>query len=222
MMPTVLGVSTWNEIQRRIWDCDLCVDNKRVACNIRQQTEAPVRPVKLILIGVAPPYVKNIQTKAVAKSAINDPKDNLRTFVQTALSCPWETLLERGLYLIHGVKCAIVPENRHQNPPTDVIDACAPPHFVQEILITRPSTVVVFGKAPFRALLRVPDVRPSLPQGLNLSCSVARLVDTTTGGLEVNANNWHFRLYGSPFPLQAQKQSAEILREAAREAGVLF
>ena len=160
-MATNLDIKKWNEIQETIWRCELCGENKRVACNIRQQTESPMRPVKLMLLGVAPPHVAGVETKTIARSATNNPEDNLRAFMNSDVRDSWDDLLERGLFLVHGVKCAITPEDRHQNPPVHVIDDCAPPHFVQEILLIKPSAVVVFGKAPFRALLRVPG-RPIL------------------------------------------------------------
>jgi uracil-DNA glycosylase len=213
--------AAWNKIQEKIWSCDQCRNNKRVACNIRQQTDPPSQLVKLMLVGVAPPHAEGVEKMTVADSATNDPNDNLRTFVVTALNSPWKSLLEKGLYLIHGVKCAIVPENRHQNPRGDVIDACTPNHFVQEILLTQPSAVVVFGKAPFRALLRVPGVRSSMPRGLGLSCSVAALVEKTGKGIAINIDEWKFQFFGSRFPLQAREEAAEIVCRAARHVGIL-
>lgn len=221
-MPNTFDSERWDEIQRKVWQCDQCLGNRRVACNIRQRTEAPSHPVKFMLVGVAPPHAFGVEIRTIAKSATNDPKDNLRAFVVAALGEPWEVLLARGLYLIHGVKCAIVPEDRHQNPPSDVIDTCVPDYFAQEILLTQPSAVVVFGMAPFRAILRVPNVRESVPPGLGFSCSVAALVEKTKGGVRINADSWNFQLFGSPFPLQARAQAADILREAARSVGVLL
>ena len=214
-------ISIWNEIQERIWSCDRCLNNDRVAWKIRQRTEAPSQPVKLMLVGVAPPHVNGVTTKTLANSATNDPNDNLRAFVVAALGDPWETLFARGLYLIHAVKCAIVPKDGHQNPPHDVIEACAPHHFVQEILLTQPSAIVVFGKAPFRAILRVPGVRQAMPRGLGFSCSVVTLAEKTKDGVRINTDAWNFQLFGSPFPLRAPNQAAEILREAASYAGVI-
>ena len=105
----------WSEVQGRIWDCELCREHGRVACVIRQQTEAPPRHVKLMLIGVAPPYTSGVETKSVADSATNDDDDNLRKlFVEATLGLPWATLVDRGLFLSHAVKCAIRPNDRHQ------------------------------------------------------------------------------------------------------------
>lgn len=220
-MPDQCDIVAWNEIQGRIWCCERCPGHERVACNIRQCTEGPSQPVKLMLVGVAPPYVAGVATRTFANSATNDANDNLRGFILAALGGPWDDLLARGLFLIHSVKCAIVPKDGHQNPPGDVVDVCVPPHLAREIQLTRPPAVVVFGKAPYRALLTVPGVRPSMPSGLDLSCSVATLVDRTRGGVEINADGWLFRLFGSPFPLRARGSAAEILEEAARRAGVV-
>ncbi len=220
-MTTNIDLVKWNEIQEKIWHCDTCHKNERVAINIRQQTQAPTRLVKLMLIGVAPPYTSDIGIKTIADSATSDSQDNLRNFILNVLGGQWESLLERGLLLVHCVKCAIVPKDRHQNPSIEVVDSCATRHFVQEVLLTHPSVVVVFGKAPFRAILTVPDVRSSVPSGLGLSCSVADLVRLTKGGITINTKEWHFRMYGSPFPLLKRQQAAEILRDAARYVGIL-
>lgn len=214
-------VAAWSDIQGRIWGCQLCRVQERVACNIKQHTDAPSASVKLMLVGVAPPHVAGVQTRTAANSATNDPHDNLRGFILATLGGPWADLLARGLFLIHGVKCAIVPEDGHQNPPDDVVDTCAPQHFAREIQLVRPPAVVVFGRAPHRALLRVPGVRASMLNGLGLSCSVAALVERTRGGAEINAGGWRFRLFGSPFPLRDRRLAAEILQNAARHAGVV-
>jgi hypothetical protein len=142
-------VKKWSEVQGRVWSCELCRAHERVACNIRQWTEAPNCSVKLMLIGVAPPYVRGITTKSVAKSATNDDDDNLRKFfVMATLGLSWDALLDRGLFLVHGVKCAIVPKDRHQNPPDDVVDACAPLH-----LAYRPINILTYtSRGPYGPL----------------------------------------------------------------------
>jgi hypothetical protein len=82
-----------------------------------------------------------------------------------------------------------------------------------------PPRVVVFGKAPYRALLKVPG-----PRGLEVSASVADLVDKTRGGVEFQTDGWKFHVHISPFPLQRKRLvpfAQEVLREATRLAGVL-
>ena len=215
------GIAAWNEVQGRIWGCEICREHERVACEIRQRTDSPTHHVKLMLVGVAPPHVAAVTTRTAANSATNDATDDLRLFILAALRHPWNDLLERALFLIHGVKCAIVPEDGHQNPPDDVVEVCAPRYFADEIRLTRPPVIVVFGKAPYRVLLAVPGVRHSVPTGLGVSCSVATLVERTTGGVEINAGGWRFRLFGSPFPLRAKRLATGILAQAARLAGVV-
>lgn len=215
-------MNTWEAIQAKIWTCDLCCKHERVACNIRQQTQKPDRPVKLLLIGIAPPYVSEVTQKTPAKSATNDANDNLRKFIEETLRCSWNNLLLRGLFLVHSVKCAIVPKDRHQNPPDDVVDACAPQHFGEELKLIRPPRVVAFGKTSYRALLKAPGV--TAPRDLGVSKSVATLVKQTKGGLEVQADGWKFKLHVSPFPLVAGKPdpiAVDVLREAARLSGIL-
>lgn len=216
-------MTEWSEVQGRIWICELCREHERVACAIRQRTEAPKRPLKLMLIGVAPPYMKEVKTKSVAKSATNNDDDNLRKlFVVATLGLSWADLLDRGLFLVHAVKCAIVPKDRHQNPPDEVVDACAPLYFADELKLTMPTRIVALGRAPFRALVKVPGI--NVPKGLGLSKRVEDLVELTRGGVEIKIDGWTSRLHVSPFPLSSKKHSAvaaEVLREAARLSGVL-
>lgn len=201
---STVAMDAWNNLQGRIRACELCRGHARVACDIRQETDAPDHHVKLLLVGIAPPYVRGVTQKSRARSATNHPDDNLRKlFILATLRFPWNDLLARGMFLIHSVKCAIVPKDRHQNPPVPVVDACAARHFVEELKLIRPPRVVAFGKAPCRALLKVPGVRT--PRGLGVSKSVATLAKQTRGGLEVQADGWSFSLHVSPFPLDGKK-----------------
>lgn len=214
-------MNTWEDIQTKIWTCELCCKHERV-CNIRQKTQKPVRLVKLLLIGIAPPYVSGVTQKTPAKSATNDDNDNLRKFIEETLCCSWNDLLLRGLFLVHSVKCAIVPKDRHQNPPNDVVDACASQHFGEELKLIRPPRIVAFGKVSYRALLKAPGM--TAPKDLGVSKLVATLVERTKDGLEVQADGWKFNLHVSPFPLVAAKPdpvATDILREAARLSGIV-
>jgi len=212
-------MNSWEDIQAKIWACQLCVRHGRVAYNIRQQTQKPDGPVKLLLIGIAPPYVSGVTKKTRAKSATNDAEDNLRKFIEKTLHCSWSNLLLRGLFLVHSVKCASVPKDRHQNPPDDVVDACAPQHFGEELKLIRPPRVVAFGKVSYRALLEAPGV--TAPKDLGVSKSVATLVEQTKSGLEVQEDGWKFNLHVSPFPRKLAPVATDILREAARLSGIV-
>lgn len=220
---TSVDVVSWTRIQAAIWACEACRDHNRVACKIRQQTDAPTCPVKLLLVGIAPPFEKSVEVKTRARSATNHAEDNLRKlFIPATLPGSWEDLLTRGLFWVHCVKCAIAVKDGHQNPPDPVVDVCASSHFAQEIGLLRPPQVVAFGKAPYRALLRVPGVKA--PRGLGVSTSVANLVERTRGGVEFQADGWKFTVHVSPFPLERKRPvplAQEVLREAARLAGVL-
>jgi hypothetical protein len=173
-------------------------------------------------VGIAPPYAGQVQNKTVAKSATNDPSDNLRKFIMDILVLPWDELLTRGLFLIHSVKCAIVPKDRHQNPPNDVVDVCVPHHFGEELKLIQPARIVAFGKVSYRALLKVPGIES--PKNLGVSKSVVALVKQTEGGLEVQADGWNFRLHVSPFPLASGHPdpiAAQVLRKAAQMSEIL-
>jgi len=216
-------MNSWEDIQAKIWACELCSRHERVACNIRQQTQKPDRPVKLLLMGIAPPYVKGVMQKTQAKSATNNADDNLRKlFILETLRLSWNDLLIRGLFLVHSVKCAIIPEDRHQNPPDDVVDVCAPRHFGEELKLIQPPRIVAFGKASYRALLRVLGM--TAPRDLRISKPIATLAEQTRGGVEVQADGWKFRLHVSPFPLAAGRRvplAIEVLQEAAQLSGIL-
>lgn len=169
---------TWQILQDTIWACELCRQDKRIACNIRQQTEPPTRDVRLLLVGIAPPYVEGTVQKTPAQSATNNPDDNLRKhFILATLPTSWEDLLNQGLFLFHSVKCAITVVDRHQDPPDKTVNDRAPHHFVREIQLIQPARVVVFGKAPYRAVLKIPGVKPL--RGLGVSARLSTLVDKT-------------------------------------------
>src|SRR5262249_38666511 len=105
-----MGIDTgsWKKVQDAIWACEVFHGHSRVACTIRQQTDPPARGIKLLLVGIAPPFEPGVALKTRARSATNHPDDNLRKlFVLATLPGTWEDLLERGLFLIHSVKCAI-------------------------------------------------------------------------------------------------------------------
>ena len=161
--------------------------------------------------------------KIPAKSATNNAADNLRSlFILETLHLSWNELLTRGLFLVHSVKCAIIPEDHHQNPPDDVVDTCAPRHFGEELKFIQPPRIVAFGKASCRALLKVPGM--TVPRELRISKSVTTLAEQTKGGLEVQADGWKFRLHVSPFPLAAGQRvplAMEVLQEAAQLSGIL-
>jgi hypothetical protein len=173
-------------------------------------------------MGIAPPYAKGVMQKTQAKSATNNADDNLRKlFILKTLRLSWNDLLIRGLFLVHSVKCAIIPEDRHQNPPDDVVDVCVPRHFGEEFEFIQPPRVVAFGKASYRALLKVPGI--TVPRELRISNSVTKLAKQTEGGLEVQADEWKFRLHVSPFPLAAGRRvplAVQVLQEVAQLSGI--
>jgi hypothetical protein len=74
----------WEAIQKRVWSCEACKGHERVQINVRQQTPAPVLPVRLLLVGVAPPGQGSPAARTNAKSATDDLEDNLRKFIEEA------------------------------------------------------------------------------------------------------------------------------------------
>lgn len=103
------GAAPWERGQAKIWECEKCATNPRVALTIRQRTISPNMSVSLLLVGLAPPHEDRVSVRKVAKSATKDPSDNVRLFVGQTLARPWDELAGKGLVLIHAVKCALVP-----------------------------------------------------------------------------------------------------------------
>ncbi len=216
------SLTTWAKIQERIWCCDACIGNPRVAVAIRQQTPAPVVPVQLLLLGVAPPYQDEIQGRTVANSATNDATDNLRSFVTDTLSHSWDDLLKSGVFLIHAVKCAIVPnEKGFQNPPNPVVDVCIPDHFGAEFALLRASHVVAFGRATLRAILKQPGV--AVPPRVGVSKTLESILSQWPDGIPCSLGSQSFTLHVAPFPRtpSAKRQTARIMRRAAELSGIL-
>lgn len=153
----------WREVQKRIWLCDKCNGNPRVECHLRQQTNvSDVGPVRLLVIAIAPPFQRGLRDKTIASSALNNPQDKLRLFVERTLEKPWPNLIDQGLFLLHSVKCAIVPDkDGFQNPPNKVVDLCASEYLSEEIHIMRPAVVLALGSAARRAVARYLDTNKS-------------------------------------------------------------
>jgi hypothetical protein len=132
--------------------------------------------------------------------------------------------LSRIMYLVKDKVLAVEGSLRQWQPPLgDLLLSLASSIELPTTLklLTGSAIFVLVGKSIYELFCPVPGLRPSMPRGLGFSSSVADLVEKTGGGVQVTADYWNFRLFGSPFPLQAQNQSAEILREAARYAGIL-
>ncbi len=214
-------MNVWDDIQKRIWTCDACLGHPRVQLAIRQQTPAPTVLVRLLLVGIAPPYEPGVCVRTVAKSAMNNRDDNLRTFITETLGRPWDDLVARGLFLIHSVKCAIVPdEEGFQNPPNPVIDQCTPDHFAAEFELVNAPRVVTFGKAPLRATLSHPSVIPL--QGVTKSKTLKVLISRWPSGIACKLGRQPFTLHVARFPRSnaAKKQASLVLEQATQLAGL--
>jgi hypothetical protein len=209
---------TWY-LQKRIWTCDACLGHPRVQLTIRQQTPAPAVPVRLLLVGVAPPYESGVCVRKVANSATNNPDDDLRIFIEKTLYRSWDDLVAKGLFLIHAVKCAIIPDEKgFQNPPNPVIDRCTPDHFAVEFELVNAPRVVVFGKAPLRATLSHPSV--IAPQGVTKSKTLEVLISRWPSGISCRLGRQPFTLHVARFPRSntAKKQASLLLEQAAQLA----
>lgn len=210
----------WGEIQNAIWGCQVCEGSDRVETLIRQQTPSPTIKTKLLVVGIAPPWAKGVNAKIAAKSAITDPEDLLRGFLEETLEISWDDLCCRGLVFLHAVKCAIRPNDHgFQNPQTGVVNECASRHFVREFKAVKAPIVVALGQAPLRAILKSPGFEPV--DELKLS-PLSQYVTQDCQGIRVRVEGCRFQLYVSWFPRgENKKEAARIVRKAAKAARLL-
>jgi len=215
-------VAPWEWIQTKIWDCERCATNPRVALKIRQRTISPKMFVSLLLVGLAPPHEAGVFVRKVAKSATNDPSDNVRLFVEETLAQPWDALTCKGLFFIHAVKCAIVPDaHGSQDPPPPVVDCCNAVGFAPEFQSLRPPRVVTLGNMARRAILRVPDV--IVPSQVKLTTKLGPLQELWPEGIPCKLGDAPFVLHPARFPRTPAMKvaAATVLRKAAKLAALI-
>jgi hypothetical protein len=188
---------------------------------IRQQTPPPTIPVSLLLVGLAPPHEEGVSEPKVAKSATNDPSDKLRLFVEETLARRWDELTAKGLFLIHAVKCAIVPNaDDSQNPPPGVVDCCNPVGFAREFQALRAPRVVTLGDMGRRAVLKTPAV--SAPARVTLTAKLGLLQRLWPDGIPCSIAGMPFILHPARFPrtAKARRETAPVIRRAAQFASL--
>ena len=211
----------WEAIQKRIWLCEACRGHERVELNVRQQTPAAITPVRLLFVGVAPPDQGSPAVRTRARSATNNRDDNLRKFIEEAASLAWDDLIARQAFLIHAVKCAIVPDSEgFQNPSNDVVDRCSPIGFTDELRLLQPARIVALGGAARRAVFKHPAI--TAPRGAGVSKTFEKLQELWPTGIPCKLDGTPVVLYPAPFPRSpaAKKVAAVIIREAVRLAGL--
>lgn len=190
--------------------------------NVRQQTSSPGRMTKLLFVGVAPPYQNSPVIRTIAKSATTDSGDNLRQLIEAAVALPWDDLVAKGVFLIHAVKCAIVPDEAgFQNPSSDIIDRCCSVGFADELQLLHPTRIVAFGGAARRAVLKHPSI--TVPRGVGVSKTLKKLQESWPGGIPGKFGDTELMLYPAPFPRSAaaKSEAAGIIKEAVRFADLL-
>jgi uracil-DNA glycosylase len=177
-------------------------------------------PIALLFVGVAPPDQGSPDVRTAAKSATNDPEDNLRKFIEAAMASRWDDLIAEHVLLIHVVKCAIVPdEEGFQNPPNEVVDRCRPVGFADELLALRPTRIVALGGAARRAVLKHPSV--TAPPRVGVSKTLAQLNEAWPKGISCKLGGTEFTLHPASFPRSAaaKRNATVIIREVARLSG---
>jgi len=205
----------WDAAQQSIWRCTACDADSRVAVNVRQQTESPARPISLLIVTLAPPFA-TARERSRAASATNDANDAVRRLIEDTLGAPWAALADGGVFLLHAVKCAIVP-NPHgsQNPPARTVDRCAPQHLASELDVIKPLVLVTMGRMAYRAVVR------ALEASSRLTLTEPPVVARTDGFL-VDGAGQSFRLFASPFIRTPRLRTiaAATLTRAARVSGI--
>lgn len=220
-MSIVTAVHSWDPIQSRIWSCEACTGHDRVRTNVRQQTPEPIIPVSLLFVGIAPPDQGGPAVRTKAKSATNDAEDKLRGFIEDASAMGWDDLVEKHVFLIHAVKCAIVPDSDgFQNPPNDIVDRCSPIGFIDELWFLQPASIVAFGGAARRAVLKHPRVKA--PRGVGVSKAFEKLRVSWPQGIPCKLGNAELTLHPAPFPRSAaaKRTAAVTVQRALHLAGI--
>jgi uracil-DNA glycosylase len=204
--------SYWKEIQESIWNCSLCGSNPRVQFNVREQTQRPKVPVKLLIVSIAPSFVDS-PTKMKAETVLTEDANNLRNVIEECLGIHWDNLLKRNVAVLHAVKCAIVPQNGYESPPRGVIDTCSSRHFARELRLLQPAVVVTLGRIALRAVLNIPNIRA--PKEFRTAMPLR-------GDFAVSLDDFKFSLFVSRFiRIDSRAQAQNDLRRAADAAGVL-
>ena len=184
----------WRDIQCGVWRFDACHD----------------------VISLAPPYAANVVAKTKAASATGSESDKLRMFLEEAFNDSWQAITDRGVTLLHAVKCAIVPsEGGFQNPPAAVVDRCAPVHLAAELVVT-------LGQMGYRAFCRAANTVRTSDERLDLRLSAPPPdAQRSESGQALNLGMRRVTLFASPFPRASGRvEATATIRHAARHAGV--
>jgi hypothetical protein len=213
----VTGVpEAFSAIQRSIWECTACAGDARMEIRFRQQTRVIPVFARLRVVATAPPYRAGVERQIEAASVHSDPQDRLRAFLTKTLALDWEELVQRGLAVVHAVKCAVVPKDReederqHQDPPQSVTTKCAHLHFAREFRELRAPVVMTLGGRARLALRRAcgTGVPPVLARALK-EIPRSRL-------FEIDSNGLRFRLIASAHPFaDLDRARADLLKVAA-------
>ena len=209
----------WQRIQDRIWECTACDGQSRVELNIRQQTDPPPVRTALLVISLAPPFGEDVKERTKAPSATTSGQDKLRLFLEEALGAKWQTLTDRGVILLHAVKCAIRPiKGGFQNPPASIVDRCAPVHLAAELRQVGPEVVVALGRMAYRALrIAVGDEDLQL-----MLSSPPKAAMPGQAGYPLCLHGRSMILYTSRFPPgSGRKEAMAVIRRAAAAARIV-
>lgn len=209
------------EIRAAIWACERCTKDQQVQVAVRQQTETLPEETRLLVVATAPPHQRGVRVKTKALSVHTDPRDRLRAFLVSTLGADWDELTRRGLAVLHGVKCAIVPksqdvdERQHQDPPRRVVRRCVPPHFAAEPEAVKPPVVLTLGRAALFALrIACGRAAPSF-----LSLPLKEFGDDDV--FAIRLEDFDSRLIVTTHPFADRTRTARDLLRAARLAGIV-
>lgn len=207
-------------IQETIWKCTVCMGDARIEVRLRQQTRVLPARARLLIVATAPPYQEGVHQQIEAPSVHSDPKDRLRAFITRTLELDWGDLVDRGLAVVHAVKCAIVPRDRrvdarqHQNPPSGVTTKCARLPFSREFRELKAPVVMTLGGAARLAVRRACGV--DAPPSLTLP-----LKDIPRSELfEIDSKAVRFRLIASCHPSADPQRARDDLLRSANIAGI--
>src|SRR5207245_7110628 len=105
------------------------------------------------------------------------------------------------------------PQGRLQDPPPEIVDACAPRHLATELSAVRPAAILAMGRMAWRALARAySSVEPPGPNPPLVSIPEDAY---GSGGYGVIVRGQPLVLFFSPFFRTDPQEAATTLRCAA-------
>ena len=149
----------WDLTQQEIQTCrrceSECIPYLRVPLDEkRKPLWAPLRPVRLYFVSVAPPWGGAYFWDETKRDSV---REGLFTALHKPLGVPITScrqFLDQRLFLTPAVKCPSSRDDKDHKPSRPAVQNCA--RFLHvELLAAEPERILALGKVPFEALCRL-------------------------------------------------------------------